>query len=200
MTALISAADLEARLGRDLTETEENRVDALLADVTAAVTAYTGQSFTTETTTQRVKIRGAGSEAFVILPQRPVSAVDTVEDMNGTTLPVWTWDEGDRVYLSRQVWSDFQWEPYRRPLNFVKVTYTHGHDSVPADVVGVAASMALRALGLDPLESSITQEAVDGYMYQRGSAGAAGGFGLLPDERAVLDRYRREFGNIRVAL
>ena len=193
MPDLATTDDLEVRLGRALTSEETTKAEGLLADTSANVRGYTGQSFTEETTTQRVKIRNG----FVLLPQRPVTAVDTVENTSGTAVS-FTWDGLERVYVPAQVPDSFSWEPYRAPLSLVDVTYTHGYETVPADIVGVVCGVTLRALGQDPMDGGTTQESIDGYSFSRGTTGAAGGFGLLPDERVVLDRYRRQFGSVQV--
>ena len=45
MADLATADDLEARLGRTLTSTEETRAAAYLAEASALIRRYTGQSF-----------------------------------------------------------------------------------------------------------------------------------------------------------
>jgi hypothetical protein len=56
---LASAADLVARLGRDFTPDEQVRVDALLADASAMIRAYTGRDFTL-TEDDTVVLRASG--------------------------------------------------------------------------------------------------------------------------------------------
>jgi hypothetical protein len=45
MPALATVADVAARLGREITEAEEPRMEAILADVSAAVELYCGRTF-----------------------------------------------------------------------------------------------------------------------------------------------------------
>lgn len=189
MTTLATELDLERRLGRSLTHDEGRRVDALLTDASAAIRAYTAQTITSETTTDRLRIR----RGRVRLPQRPVTDVDAVTDTEGTALS-FTWSGSDELDVGLiDVLYDWAWEPFRTGTDSipVDVTYTHGYLDVPDDIVGVCAGIALRALGQTPTMSGITAESIEGYSYTIGSVGAAGGFGLLPDERTILDRYRR---------
>ena len=44
----------------------------------------------------------------------------------------------------------------------------------------------------------MTAETIAGYSYTMGAVGAAGGFGLLADEREILDRYRRKGGFVQI--
>jgi hypothetical protein len=191
---LATLEDVEARLGRPVTSEELTRIDAVLADVSARVRSYTGQQISLDTTTQRVPVRSGAAR----LPQRPVVDVDAVADHHGNAIP-FDWDGGDRVLLGLGILhSQFDWEPWRSPLRAVQVTYTHGHDPVPDAIVGVVASIAARTVVRSPADAGVVQESIDGYSYTVGQVGAAGGFGLFPDERQILDRFRRSGGTIRV--
>lgn len=194
--ALFTDSDLAARLGRDLTSAEEERTAAIAEDVSASIAIYTGQTFELAETTELVKIRRSG---VAILSQRPVVSVTSVLDHNDGDV-AYTWLEGDdRIHLSPQVPNDFLWVPYTTPLRKVRVTYEHGYETVPAAIVGVAAGIALRTLGQNPTEGGTVEEQIDGYRYRLGSASGAGAYGLLPDEKGILDAFRRPLGGFRVA-
>lgn len=194
MTALATTEDLEARLGRELTVLELVRAEALLADASGSVILYTGQEFVESETTATFAIR----RGVIRLPQRPVTEVASVEDSDSNAL-TYQWDEGtDRIDVSAQVPNTFAWVPYRNPLRRATVTYTHGYTLIPDAVIGVVCSIVLRALGQSATDAGITQESIDGYSYSRGTIAAAGAFGLLPDEKATLDVYRRVGGTIEV--
>ena len=99
MVSLATSADLEARLGRDLTDAEATRVDALLADASAMIRAYTGQTFAL-VEDDEVTLRGSGGT--IRLPQRPVTAVASVVAIGGDGAPDvtvidWIWDGVDLV-------------------------------------------------------------------------------------------------------
>lgn len=190
MAALATIADVEARLARDLTGAEETRMARLLDDASAAVRGYTGQDFDVATETVRLKAR----TGVLRLPQRPVTAVSAVEDPDDNAIDYDWWGD-DRVYVSSL--SPLNWwelNGRRTPVLYLDVTYTHGYATVPDDIVAVVCQMAMRAYGVDPVDSGKTSESIANYSYSTGGAAAAGGVGMLNDERAVLDRYRRPGG------
>lgn len=175
---LASADDLAGRLGRTLTAAETDQVELLLADASAAVRTYTGQQFTQVEITSRIRARGG----VVRLPQRPVSVVASVADPDGNDLD-YTWYAGDRVILSSP-WA----------ATWVDVTYTPGYEETPADIVAVVCQIAGRAFGRPADQTGLSSETIGQYSYSVGGAAAAGAVGMLDDERAVLDRYRRVGG------
>ena len=186
--AFATPADLEARLGRSLTADEAARAAAVLDDVSAAIQSYTGQRFIRGVYHLRSRVR----RGVVRLSQRPVHDVTAVTDRFGNPVS-YNWDGLDRVFI------DTMCRP-GAPIQVVDVTYEAGPDQPPADIVGVACNVALRALGADPLDSGVVSESIDGYSYRLGVIGSAGSYGLLPDEARVLDRYRRPYGTIRVGV
>jgi hypothetical protein len=192
MASLASTDDLQARLGIEL---DDDRAQAILDDVSAVVRAYTGQQFTQAETTDRLQARNGG----VTLPQRPVTAVDTVDDVDGNTV-AFDWDSGSFVALAGLAGSrSFEVEPFVTRQPWVDVTYTHGYETVPADVVAVVCQMAGRTYGRTADTSGVTQESIAGYSYSVGAAAAAGPMGMLADERRILDLYRKPIGTIRVS-
>lgn len=192
MDPLADSNDIQDRLGRDLTDTEIARVNSLLRDASSAVRNYMRQDITEATTTVRLAVRSCR----VRLPQRPVSAVSAVEDVNGNSV-IYTWEGFDSISPLPNVPDCFAWEPFRNGITAVDVTYTHGFNPIPDDIIGVVCNIVLRAFGRDPVDAGLTSESIQGYSYSLGAAGAAGGFGMLNDERAILDTYRREGGVIR---
>lgn len=193
MAALATVADLEARLARSLTAEETTRADALLDGASARVRSYTGQTFTQATTTDRLRVRSGA----VRLPQRPVTDVTAVADMN-TNDVTHTWHNGDVVYVTADVPDSWAWEPRRNGLSWVDVTYEHGYAAVPDDVIEVVCQMVLRAFGQPADGAGFTSESVGTYSYSVGAAAAAGAVGMLADERAALDVYRRVGSTARV--
>lgn len=194
--AFANTDDLEARLGRDLTDSELTRAAALLDDVTAAVVNYTGQTFDVETSTTRLKVK----YGVVRLPQRPVVSVDEVKNVDGADV-TYTWDTRDRIDLPGcgNALNAWEIEPYRTAPNYVDVTYEHGYATIPADIVGIVCTIVLRNLGQDPTEGATVSETVDGYTYRLNSVTGAGAFGILGSEKDALDRYRRQGGTMTLA-
>lgn len=186
---LALAADVEARLGRNLTATEVKRLAPLLADASAAVRLRAGQQFTAGTSTQVLPI---GPSRKVRLPQRPVTAIDEVVDPEtDVALTYIWWDQSETIEVRPNVIDAWSFEPFHTNRLVAKVTYQHGYDVIPSDIVAVVCQIAARALGRPADQSGITQENIDGYGYSIGSAAAAGGLGMLPAEAEVCDRYRR---------
>lgn len=179
---LATTDDLAGRLGRELTDAETDQAELLLADASASVRAYTGQQFTQLEVTSRIRVRGG----VVRLPQRPVAAVASVADPDGNDLE-FTWYAGDRITLSSP-WA----------ATWVDVTYTPGYEEIPADIVAVVCQIAGRAFGRPADQTGLASETIGQYSYQVGGAAAAGAVGMLADERAVLDRYRRVGGTASV--
>jgi hypothetical protein len=184
MDPLATEADIAARLSRALTGTEAARVDALLTDASAAVRSHVPQEFTRATTTDRLLVR----RGVVRLPQRPVIAIDAVIGATGNPV-LYRWDGDDLLHSTGDVPDTFAWVPYCDGPRYVDVTYTHGYAPIPDDIVAVVCSIVTRALGRIPTDAGLTSESIAGYSYSIGSAAAAGGLGMLPDERAVLDFY-----------
>lgn len=182
-TSFITNEDLEARAGRSLTEVEQLRTDALCEDVSASIIAETGQLFVRAERTWRTRVH----REFVVLPQRPVHEVSAVVDLDGNDVS-FTFDGIDRVYLARTCRSS------------VDITYEAGDDEVPAIVVGVAANIVLRALGVDPIaDGAVVQESIDGYSHTLGSASGSGAYGLLPREAEILSGFGFRGGSFTVA-
>lgn len=191
---LATSDDVQERLGRALTSEEAAKIDALLTDASSSVIAYSGQTFAATTTTALLPIRNRG----VRLPQRPVTAVASAVDQFGNSLP-FIWITGDSlVTLASSTWINaFELNilPWTR-ISKVNVTYTHGWDPIPDDVIGVVCQIVGRALGTPSIEAGITSESIAGYSYTQGAAAGAGPFGMLPDEKRILDRYRSLAGAI----
>ncbi len=184
LAPLATVADVEARLGRTLTDDEEDQMEALLADVSAAVRAYTGQEITAATASDiRLKVRGR----TVRLPQRPVTAVDSVDNVSGDAV-TFTWYAGDTLNVD-----------YAPAEGWVDVTYDHGFEDVPPDIIAVVCNIAMRAFGTPSEQTGMQSESIGTYSYTIGGAAAAGTLGMLADEKAVLDGYRRVLGTAWVA-
>jgi len=185
---LATLPQLERFLGRPLTADEALRADDLIVYASATVRAYTGQTITQETTTQRLRVR-CGQ---VLLPQAPVSSITSVMTVWGTPTAVpYAWDGGQILYVGASWLDRFDVEPLfvGQPVK-VDVEYEHGYETIPEAVTSVVLQIVTRALGRHPEDGGITQEAIDGYSYQIGSTAAAGPTGLLPAESAVLDALR----------
>ena len=173
---LASKPDVEAALGRALTEEETGRVAAILLKASELFRLRAQQEFTPGSSVVRLKVNGGR----VYLAQRPATEIRTVVD-----------DDGNLVdYTQRGQWLDTGLPSDR----FVTVDYSHG--GVVPDLVRVTvAEVAKRVL-------SIPADAVQGVSNRSETAGtfteqwtyagwAQGGQTMLaPDELAVADSFR----------
>lgn len=171
MPQLATPDDLAVRLGATFTTEEAYRASALLDDASATVTDYTGQTFAVDDYT----FTATPCAGYVTLPNGPVVSVGTVVDADDAAVP-FTWSEGRKVGVST--------------FAEVTITYSAGWAVVPQTVIAVICQIAGRAYGTNASEGGITQESLGAWAHTRGVIAAAGTVGLLPDERATLDRYR----------
>lgn len=185
MTTLADAQDVQDRLDRPLTAEELDRLEFLLVDASATIRTYTGQQFTETSETVRVPV----VNGRVTLPQRPVTAVSAVLDMNGNAV-TFEWYSGTSFGVPSSPLNVWELHPYSSGSpGFVDVTYTYGYDPVPDVVVKVCCQIAARALEHPADQGAITEEALGEYSYRLGSVSAAGG--LLAEEKQDLEPYRR---------
>lgn len=175
---LITAQQLADRMG---SAPDPTRVDAAIADASATVRAVSGQIFTRDTTTDSLRARCCG---YVRLPQRPVNDVIDVYSPSGDPID-WGWDGLERVVV---LWA----------YDVVLVSYDHGYDETPDDIVAVACNVAARTLAASPANAGITQRSITNYSESFGPVGAAGPAGLFNDEKAILLRYRRDGSSARL--
>lgn len=207
MADLATTGDLEARLGRTLTSTEQTRAAAYLAEASALIRRYTGQVFDA-VTDDIVILRPIGK--YLVLPQTPVTDVGEVRGIDangtpGTPLTGWEWDGVDRIDITTVGF--FAWDPwwpwFTGPESF-QVLYDHGSVTVGEDVVGVACNMVLRTLLSPSLVEGMTSERIGQYSYQLGqfSGGAASGVSvrLTEADKDALRSYRPVAGSIQARL
>jgi hypothetical protein len=204
VAALATRADVEARLGRTLTEDEQARITALLSDSSELIRAHTGQIFEA-VTGDVIVLRPVG--VMIRLPQRPVTAVTTVAAVgrDGSTLGAlsdWSWDGRDKVNISCATPSG-SWPPgWDGPLpDTYQVTYSHGYATIPPIVVATAANMVLRTLLSPSMATGMVSERIGAYNYQlQQSSGSSGAVVSLTsaDERALARYGPRRSGTIQV--
>lgn len=203
MDLLASPSDLEDRLGRPLAPGETGRGQALLADASALVRAFTGRDFS-RTDDDTVTIRAQQGE--IRLPQRPVIDVTEVVALGAGGAPNlvvtgWQWDGLDIIRTTADspsinlpaAWYDDDIEAY--PGTY-RVTYSHGTAAVPADIVAVVARMALRTLTAPTMAGGVTGETIGPYSYRTDGSSAGTAVAMTDDDRKMLELagYRRKTG------
>lgn len=206
MTDLATTADLEARLGRDLTDDEAARATALLTDASGLVRDFTRQDFTA-VSGDTIILRPVGS--LLRLPQRPVTAVTSVSAVapDGTstaTMTGWSWDGRDKIDLTfatfRPDWSSPAWSDRAFPDTY-QVVYDHGYATVPDVVVATVCAMVLRTLLSPSMTPGMVAERIGAYNYQLQQGGGAAGASVVmtdADEKALCRYGPRRAGTIGV--
>jgi hypothetical protein len=133
----------------------------------------------------------------VALPQRPAEKPSIVARADGTGVypaSSWWWGGVGVVEFGSPSWVANGPSRGSSP-HAVTVTYTHGFDEIPADVVAVVCQMVGRVIdGSDT--PGLRSESIDDYQYQMGGNIVSGAVALVPAEKETLDRYRRRSGSV----
>lgn len=171
--ALATIADVEARLGRALSEAEESKATAWLTDASAMFVQRAVQKFEVGESTVRLFPR----DGIVRLVQRPVIEIISVVDLDGVELD-YTYDGFQSLYELGS------YSP-------VIVNYEHGSDIIPDDVVAVVAGMVVRTLQIPADAAAGVQQQTVGPFSQSYASWAVGGQVLMsPADIQVANSYR----------
>lgn len=171
--ALATIADVEARLGRSLTEAEETKATAYLEDASALFIQRAVQKFEVGESTVRLFPK----DGIVRLVQRPVIEVVEVKDIDGVEID-FTFDGHQSLYDLGA------YTP-------VTVTYEHGSETIPADVVACVAGMVARTLSISPdAAAGVTQQSVGPFSQSYANWAVGGQVMMSPAEAKVADYYR----------
>lgn len=196
MAALATTTDLAARNG-PLTPEQLARAAALLIDASEEVRAFAGQHIS-RVVDDEVILTADG--AVIRLPQRPVEAVTAVALVDGATdIPVtgWAWTGRDEIDLTA---ATSTW-PASGTANY-RVTYTHGHATVPDLIIGTVCAMVNRTLSAPSRVDGMVAETVGQYSYQlqqgTGSQGTAPALTAREERKLARAGYRRTTSTITV--
>lgn len=177
LPTLAEVEDVQARLGRDLTDAEITRVKALLRDASGRVRREAGGQIISELeSTNRVAV----CCGRIDLPQIPVTAVTAVVGVDGTTIDA-TWD-GYTLVTTAGLLCDG---------TLVDVTNIHGYAEIPDELIGIVCQMVGRALGVPLDGAGVQSETLGAYSYSVGAAAAGGAVGMLDAEREIARSYRK---------
>jgi len=176
VTDLITVVDLEAALGRELTEDEEGKADYIVSLISSYIQTYTGLSFELQTTTIRMKSDYYGA---VQLPGGNIQEILEVNYYYGAEA-VYYWDGIDMIFGLE-------------PAQAVDVRYSYGYTEVPDEIVKVATQAAKRLLltpdGAEP--GSLFKYRVGDVEEMYSGAFGSLGRGMFNDlEKLILDQYR----------
>lgn len=193
LPSLADLSDIEDRLGRDLDASETRKADALLRDASTVVRNYCRREFTRGQTTARIRPRGR----IINLPQRPVISVTAIWAVQSfgptimrTPLSYWNWPGGSQVFIGDQTmvingptldWDDTD--------VWADVTYDHGFDEIPDEVITVVANMVTRNIVV-PQGGLVDLETIGPYTARYATFTSQGPLGMSEADREVLNRYR----------
>lgn len=208
LAPLASPADVAERLGRALNQVESARIDALLADGSAHIRRYCMRDFALSTNDVRVL---KASHGTIKLPGRPIVSVTSVIAIGGAPgVPdvnvFWhVFDGYDEVTVPEpaqsgiinlaEFWYDTEWF-----TNTFRVTYSHGENVVPDDVVAVLCSAVISMLVAPTMVGGLASETLGTYSY---SMHRTAGSGMLAELTVAglpsLAPYRPKHGTIQVS-
>lgn len=198
MSNFATAADVEAFLQIVLDTPEKaDAVERALTAATAAIRNYTKQHLS-RVVGETITLDAGGYR--LLLPELPVIAVSAVVE-DGTTLTA------DTDYKLGQYGILYRiGRPWACGIQIVQVTYTHGYDPLPDDIVDVATRAAARVYqaglraaehdGLPGISSkslgdfSVSFASDAGGGVGEGMMGASAARALLLSEKDLLNRYR----------
>lgn len=176
----------------DLTAYQDGSPQAILDAATAAVRRYCGWHIT-PVQVERIRLPVDGGST-IVLPSLHVTAVTSIVYAGTALDPAdYTWSPVGVIDVSpfgpyfaalRLYWVNRYWPT----SGDVEVTFTHGFDLAP-DVAAVILSMTARA-AVSPDGVTRTQVGAVSQSYSATGVNTAGGIAFLPNETAVLDRYR----------
>lgn len=188
---LATIQQLEARLGHTV---DADRATALLEDASAVVRGYTGQHFSRVVDDVATVAVNRGQ---LVLPQRPADKPSLIARVDGSgyyPAGAWWWGGVGVVEFGTPSWLANGPSSGSAP-QAVTVTYSHGFEEIPADVVAVVCQMVARVIdGGDT--HGLRSESIDDYQYQMGGGIVTGAVALVPSEKETLDRYRRRSGSV----
>ena len=214
---LATLEDVQAILQRDLTSAEITNGTRLIGMASGLVRRYTRQNIT-QVVDDVVVLPGNWSNVLQ-LPERPVTSVSSVT-MNGATMPTTAWRlmDSEKLFIGTGSWqTDYGtmlWggsalygpagsnngpqatgASWQGPQAQVTVTYTHGYEQVPADVVNVVAGMVALAIA-SPV--GVNMEKIGGYQvaYSRSEGGS---MVIQPADKEVLNFYRKRAVSSEIA-
>lgn len=211
LPSLATPEDIEARLGRSLTPSEETRTTALLADGSAIIRRYCREDFVWYDA-DVIEILGDGN--IIKLPWRPIASIDEVIAKSGTPgipdIPV-TWyhfDGIDEITVMNPTASgiiNLPEEWYEETFwwgGTFRVTGAHGYTETPADVMAVLCTAIISELATPTQSATLASESIGAYSYSMRRTSGAGLSAALADAgmKTTLADYRQTQGTIKIKL
>ena len=176
MPAVVTRDDLAGLLGRPFAASEQARADRVIDIAEAEVQAYCDRVSIVQQADDVLALSGLRT-AELELPGGPVSAVSSVE-VDGEPVDGWAL-VGDVLLRSTSrlvVWGS--------PYATLTVTYTHGYEEAPAEVVAAVLLVAARTFEV-PAGVRSEQLGAESVTYAPTESG------LTQQERSLLRRFHR---------
>lgn len=138
--AFATSSDLEERLGLDFNADEHVRASGLLLKASNLIRAATGQHISLVADDEYSTRGYAGGE--ITLPERPIVEVGSVVIAGTTIDAAGYYFQGDKVIR----WGAYGWPQvgFGSSTDELVVTYTHGYEEIPGDIVAVCLEMVAR--------------------------------------------------------
>jgi hypothetical protein len=164
----------------DLTKLMSGDEAAIVRQAQQAVRSYCGWHIA-PVFTETLKLDGEGGK-LLFLPSLKIVNIIAITTAGVAVLPDDV-DDSEAGYLElyRGCWAP--------RAGKTLVTLEHGYEEAPADVVGVVAQVAARAID-SPAGRTREQAGGVNVGFAFTGAGVSGGLALLEHEKAILDKYR----------
>jgi len=195
MADFCTVADLEQFLQIEIATTAQvTSAERAIGEATEAIRNYCHQYL--ELVTDETIVLDCAGGTRLYLPELPVVSVSAVVEDDDTLTENDDYKLGQWGILHRVGGN------WAQGVQIVRITYTHGHETIPDDINSVCVRAAARAyqMGLRSAEVAgvpgITATALGDYSVSyatpdtEGLLGASGGRMLLLSEKDMLDRYR----------
>lgn len=203
---LASVDDITGRLGRLLTDVEQQRVTYLLLDASVQIRRYCRKDFLYHANEVRL-LRGDG--ATIRLPYRPVISVSSVIAISGRSdipdIPVswWTFDGVDEISLAEATASGVinlpeAWYEFGAYPGTYRVTYTHGYQAYPDEVNSVCANAVIAVLLAPTMAAGVIGESVGAYSYRLERSGGGSSVALAAADLGMLSDFRDDVSDFKL--
>jgi hypothetical protein len=202
LAPLATQDDVEERLGRALSPTEQLRVPALLKDASSQIRRFCRQDFLYHT---GVNIDLRGRDSIIMLPDRTTARVNSVTAIGSSLgggmglpdlpVPWYVFDGIDKIRIDPgrgiinlpAIW----WTSELYPQTF-RVNRDYGYPAgVPDDVVMVCANATLRVLMAPNQAAGLIGETIGPYSYRLERSGSGLEVALNESDLEALRDYRQ---------
>jgi hypothetical protein len=211
LPSLATPEDIEARLGRSLTPSEETRVTALLTDGSAIIRRYCREDFILYVDDAIIMNSDGG---VITMPTQPIQSITSVTALSGAPgipdLDV-TWyvfDGISKITVPAPYYSGIinlpEWY-YEESMWFASsflVVHDHGFAETPDDVKAVLCTAILSELATPTMSATLASESIGAYSYSMRRTSGAGLNAALLDAgmKTALADYRQGQGTIKVGM